>query len=109
MTQQRPEKKGEKKDKQKVIGEVFTDAQLKSFLDYRPADDQHVDFHIFIKAYRGLPPEAFARFVQLYLAAGHDVNASNAEGVLFVDYIRSNESHPEYVAILEEAGAASTT
>ncbi len=94
-----------RKDKQKVVGEVIDEAKVRSFLAYEPYDDVSKDFHILTKAYRGLPPEGFERFVEIFVEEGHDINAKDEHGVSFLDRIRRFKRHPEYVAILENAGA----
>ena len=38
-----------KKDKQKVLGEVFDDERVKSFLDYQAPSGVSADFHLLEK------------------------------------------------------------
>lgn len=95
-----------KKDKQKVIGETLDEAKVKAFLDYEPYEnDENADFHILIKAYRGLPAHEFERFLAYYKDSGRELNPVNAKGEHFVDVISQNESQQEYVDILKSAGA----
>ena len=94
-----------KKDKQKVIGEALDEAKVKAFLNYEPYTDDYADYHILTKAYRGLPPHEFARFVTFYKEAGRDLNPINGKGVKFIDSISANTSHMEYIDILKQAGA----
>lgn len=94
-----------KKDKQKVLGEVFDDARLKTFLDHQPYGSQNPDFHVLEKAYRGMHAENFATFIQFFLDAGRDLNATNESGQTLLDIVRSHRLGEEYAEILVQAGA----
>lgn len=95
----------QKKDKQKVIGEVIDESKLRAFLDYQPYEDNTVDFHILLKAYRGLPLHEFVRFLPLYQAAGHALNPTDSTGTAFIDYIGTHRSQQAYRDALIESGA----
>ena len=69
-----------KKDKEKVLGEVFDDERVKSFLDYQPPAGVNADFHLLEKAYRGMNIDNFVTFLNFFKAAGHDINATSPEG-----------------------------
>lgn len=94
-----------KKDKQKVLGEEISVEKAKEFLSYKPYGNSAEDFHILVKAYRGLSPEGFKLFIDLFKQDGRDVNACDDQGVSFLETIRKNEKFPEYVEIMEAAGA----
>lgn len=94
-----------KKDKQKVIGESLDEAKVKAFLEYQPYEDDHADFHILTKAYRGLPAHEFERFIGFYKETGRALNPSNAQGQAFVDVISQHPSQQDYVEILKNAEA----
>lgn len=94
-----------KKDKQKVIGEIISEDKVREFLSCVPYDDENADFHILTKAYRGLPPEGFARFIEIFVEEGGDINGTDAKGNTFLEAIKRFKKHPEYVTILEQAGA----
>ena len=94
-----------KKDKQKVIGETVSESTLKAFLDFQPYDDENPDFHVLTKAYRGLPPHEFERFLDIYKAAGRTLNPVNSAGTDFLSAIGENESQQDYVELLKQAGA----
>lgn len=91
-----------KKDKQKVIGEELDELRVRSFLNYEPYGEEPADFHILTKAYRGLPPEPFERFLEMFIAEGHDIHAQNSSGQSFAEFIAPNSAHPEYVEILKK-------
>ena len=69
-----------KKDKQKVLGEVFDDERIKTFLLFEPPKGHNRDFHLLEKAYRGMKAENFATFVEFFVTEGHDINARNSDG-----------------------------
>ncbi|MCL5043573.1 MAG: PA4642 family protein [Gammaproteobacteria bacterium] len=95
-----------RKDKKKVIGEPMTDEQIAAFLDARPHADESVELHLLTRAYRGLRVEDFERFVAMFQAAGHDLNAAvDANGKSFLTELRAHDQASDYVAILEQAGA----
>ena len=76
-------------DKKEVLGETFTDEKLKLFFQYTPYDNTSEDFHILEKAYRGLPIEAFERFLELFLAEGKDLRSKNNKGFSFLETPRN--------------------
>ena len=69
-----------KKDKQKVLDEVWTEDHIRSFLDVRPHDGSNEDFHMLLKAYQSMRTEDFALFVQFFTEQGRDINASGRDG-----------------------------
>lgn len=92
-------------EKPKVIGEELDEAKVARFLDMQPANDENVDFHVLTKAYRGLPPEPFHRFLEMFVAAGRNINARNKQGRTFLASIEGNVGHLEYVDIVRRLGA----
>lgn len=94
-----------KKDKQKVLGEVFDDERIKSFLEYpAPAHINH-DYHLLEKAYRGMKEENFETFIKFFLDAGYDLNSKGPEGITFLQTIKAHRLSDDYVVALEKAGA----
>ena len=73
----------------------------------QPNDDENADFHILTKAYRGLPAEAFARFLQLFQDQGRDINARDSKGRTLLQLVQENTGHPEYAEVLKQFGATS--
>jgi len=94
-----------KKDKQKVLGEFFDDDRIKSFFDYESDDTPHADFHLLEKAYRGMIAENFASFINFFLEAGKDINATNQYGDTFLHTIKDHKQSEEYITLLQRAGA----
>ncbi len=94
-----------KKDKQKVLGEVFDDARVKSFLDYEAPAGVSTDFHLLEKAYRGMNIDNFATFLTFFTDAGHNLNAVNPEGQTLVQIASQHGHGGDYVNALKAAGA----
>ena len=80
-----------KKDKQKVLGEVFDDERVKSFLEYLPPEGVSRDFHLLEKAYRGMNIDNFVSFVDFFKQAGFDLNATNPDGVNMVQIMNQHQ------------------
>lgn len=93
------------KDKEKVIGEELDATKVARFLEMQPYGDENADFHVLVKAYRGLPGEAFERFLQTFKESGRDINAKDAKGRTLLQLAAENVRHPEYVDILKNHGA----
>lgn len=94
-----------RKDKEKVLGEIFDDARIATFLDYPAPLGVNADFHLLEKAYRGMRGENFGTFVTLFMAAGKDINATGADGKTFLQTVKTHRNGAEYVLALEAAGA----
>tara|TARA_A100001015_G_C14984259_1_gene710801 strand:- start:178 stop:477 length:300 start_codon:yes stop_codon:yes gene_type:complete len=95
-----------KKDKQKVLGEVFDDERVKSFLDYLPPEGVSHDFHLLEKAYRGMNIDNFVSFVEFFKKAGYDLNATNPDGVNMVQIMNQHQQGVDYAKALIKAGAS---
>lgn len=94
-----------RKDKKQVIGEEITDEPIKLFLAVEPADGSSPSLHKLIKAYRGLRVDDFARFVEFFLAAGFDLNATDAEGRDFAALIADQRQAEPYLEVIKAARA----
>jgi hypothetical protein len=94
-----------RKDKEKVLGEIFDDARIKTFLNYVAPVGINPDYHLLEKAYRGMRGENFATFVKFFVEAGKDINAVGPEGKTFLQTIKTHRSAEEYILALEAAGA----
>ena len=95
-----------KKDKQKVLGEVFDDERIKTFLQFEPPAGVNRDYHLLEKAYRGMKVENFATFITFFLEEGRDINARNPEGKTLFQVVSEHRHGEEYAGILKDAGAA---
>jgi hypothetical protein len=94
-----------RKDKEKVLGEIFDAARIATFLDYPAPTGINADFHLLEKAYRGMRGENFGTFVKLFIEAGKDVNAIGPEGKTFLQVVKAHRNGEEYAVALEAAGA----
>jgi len=94
-----------KKDKVKVIDEEMNDEKIRRFLTLKPYGKESVDFYVLTKAYRGLPIEYFATFLEMFLADGRDINAKNDQDQSFVSFIEGNSNFLEFVELLKSKGA----
>ncbi|AQQ67000.1 PA4642 family protein [Microbulbifer agarilyticus] len=94
-----------KKDKQKVLGEVFDDARIAGFLEGEAPEGFNRDFYLLERAYRGMKAENFETFVRLFKEQGLDLNSQSPEGQTLLARIGEHEQGAEYGEILKAAGA----
>lgn len=94
-----------KKDKQKVLGETFTDERVKGFLEVVHVGDIDPDFTALERAYRGMKADNFETFVKFFVEEGKNLNCTNAEGQSFVELISAHRLSGPYIAALKAAGA----
>lgn len=94
-----------RKDKEKVLGEIFDEARIATFLDYPAPAGINADYHLLEKAYRGMRGENFDTFVKLFLAAGKDINAVGPEGKTFLQVVKDHRNGEEYAVALTAHGA----
>ncbi len=88
-----------------VTDEWWSDERIQSFLGMRPVDGETADYHVLLKAYRGMVPEAFARFVAFFLAAGRNINEPGPGGKTMLGLISEHRHGTDYAEILKNAGA----
>ena len=94
-----------KKDKQKILGEVFDDERVKSFLNYLPPEGIDPDFHLLEKAYRSMNIDNFVTFLDFFKQAKHDINARNPEGLSLAAILGQHSNSGPYLQALIGAGA----
>lgn len=94
-----------KKDKVKVLDEVWTEDHIKSFLSVRPHDSTDEDFHMLLKAYQSMRAEDFAIFVTFFSGEDRHINASGLDGRSVLEIVGEHRHGPEYADILRSAGA----
>lgn len=94
-----------KKDKQKVLGEVFDDERIKTFLQFEAPEGVNPDFHLLEKAYRGMNIENFDTFLSFFVEDGHDINAQNPSGKTLLAIASEHRHGDEYVDALKKHGA----
>jgi hypothetical protein len=92
------------KDKQKVLGEVFDEERIKTFLDFTPPKNINPDFHLLEKAYRGMNVDNFDTFISFFLGKGYDINSKNPEGKSFSAIIKEHRHGKPYSNVLKKYG-----
>lgn len=98
-------KTGKDRTQPATRNEEWSDERIKGFLDLEPPESVPTAYHILTKAYRGMLPEHFARFVPFFVAAGHDINVTLPDGSTFLDHVAQHRAATAYAAVLESAGA----
>ena len=94
-----------KKDKEKVLDEVWTEDRVKSFLDLLPPEGENADFHMLHKAYQSMRDNDFEKFVGFFIAAGKDLNAQNQKGRTVLSIVEEHRHGKPFAEILRTAGA----
>ena len=94
-----------RKDKEKVLDEVWTEDRVRSFLKVRSYDEVEEDFHMLLKAYQSMRAEDFAKFVDFFTAEGRNLNSPDPRGRTVLSIVRQHRRSSEYAAVLEKAGA----
>ena len=96
-----------KRDKQKVIDEVWDDDRVRSFLGKNapsqagrpfPGDP---DFYVLRHAYQSMRPKDFGRFLEFYTADGRDVRARDHKGRTLADVIARHARSGRFVELLD--------
>jgi hypothetical protein len=95
-----------KKDKEKVIDEVWTEDRIRSFLEVRSHDEVNSDFHMLHKAYQSMRADDFEIFIGFFLAAGHNLNTTNPQGETVLSIVDQHRRGDEYAVLLRSAGAS---
>lgn len=94
-----------KKDKEKIIDEVWTQDHVRSFLNVRSYDDTNEDFHMLLRAYQSMRASDFELFVGMFAGQGRDLNATNLEGRTVLGIVSEHRHGGEYAEILRAVGA----
>jgi len=94
-----------KKDKEKVLDEVWTIDRVKDFLEVKPAEDIEADFHVLLKAYQSMRLENFEEFVELFAKQDRNINATNPKGQTALSIIESHRTSADYADVLKRFGA----
>ena len=106
MTEKTEKKTGAARTQPAVRDEWWSDERVKSFLQLDTSQDEAADFHILQKAYRGMVPEAFERFVGFFVEEGRNLNEPNMSGETILKLVSEHRNSAEYATILQAAGAA---
>lgn len=95
-----------RKDKEKVLDEVWNEDRVREFLDVRPANGVDADFHMLMKAYQSMRADDFALFLDMFLAEGRQINATDKNGRSVLSYAVEHRNSGEFVDALRGKGAA---
>ncbi len=95
-----------RKDKLKVLEEVWDDARVGEFLDKAPLGDENLSYSRLLYAYRSMRAEDFARFVPRFIASGGDINATNLAGQTLLEVIEAHTKSAPFRKILSAFDAA---
>jgi len=98
-------KTGKERTQPATRNEEWSDDRIRGFLDLLPPEGVPADYHILIKAYRGMLPEHFERFVPVFIAEGRDINVKLQSGATFLDHVSQHRCAEPYIHILRNAGA----
>ena len=85
--------------------EIWSAERVRTFLNMKAPDGVPRDYHLLLKAYRGMLPETFERFLKFFVAEGHDVNIRLEDGSTILDHVSQHRKSGDYVRTLEAAGA----
>ncbi len=98
-------KSGAERTQRAVRDEWWSDERVKSFLNMQPVAGESADYHVLLKAYRGMVPEAFVRFIAFFVEDGRDLNAPGPGGRTILQLVSGHRNSGEYAQILRDAGA----
>jgi len=87
-------------DKAKVVDEVWDDARISSFLDKRPMGAEPEEYSMLLNAYRSMRAEDFARFIEMFISRGGDVNVCNRQGHTLLEDIEGHGKAAPFREIL---------
>ena len=90
-----------RKDKEKVLDEVWTEAHVKSFLDMRPHDGSDEDFHMLLKAYQSMRASDFELFVSFFTSENRNLAATGKDGRTVLDIINEHKHGADYAQVLK--------
>jgi hypothetical protein len=88
-----------------VTDEWWSDERIQAFLQMQPVAGETADYHVLVKAYRGMVPDAFARFIAFFLEAGRNINEPGPGGKTILKLVSEHRHGSEFAAILKSAGA----
>ncbi len=94
-----------RKDKEKVLDEVWTEDHVKSFLEVRPHDGSDENFYMLLKAYQSMRASDFELFVAFMVGQGRDLNATGKDGRSVLAIVSEHRHGEAYADILKAAGA----
>ena len=94
-----------RKDKEKVLDDVWTEDHVRSFLSMQPHDGTDRDFHVLLKAYQSMRPSDFKLFISMFQADQRNVAATDKSGQSVLEIVSAHRHGAAYAQILKTAGA----
>ena len=79
-----------RKDKKKVVDEVWTPERVRSFLTLEPPAGVDADFHRLRRAYQSMRVEDFEDFIDMFVEAGGNLSALGPEGRTLLEELRTH-------------------
>jgi len=81
-----------------VTDEVWDDDRVRSFLAISACGDEDPDFHVLLKAYRGMRSDDFERFLQFFNAAGRNLDARDRAGRTLWEIMATHRHAAPFIA-----------
>lgn len=97
-----------RKDKPKVIDEVWTEERVRAFLDLIPVDGVQEDYHRLLRAYRSMRASDFELFLAFFKERDCDINSKSIDGKTILDIVSVHRNATPYAKALIAAGAKSS-
>lgn len=94
-----------KKDKEKVLDEVWTEERIRSFLDQQPPAGVDADFHALYTAYKSMRLEDFELFLQFFADTGRNLLATDNQGRTLVQLASEHRYGTDYAKALSAMAA----
>ena len=89
-----------RKDKKKVVDEVWTEERVRGFLDLQPPEGVAKDYHRLKRAYQSMRAEDFADFVVMFRAAGGDTGSSGPDGRTLAEELGAHHYAADFLRAL---------
>lgn len=98
-----------RKDKEKVIDEVWTDGRVREFLrTITPAQSGEAfpgdhDFYVLLRAYQAMRLEDFVKFLGYFKEQGGDLRATNGRDQTLKAFISTHRKSQPFIDALDAA------
>lgn len=96
-------KTGAERTQRAVRDEWWSDERIQSYLELESPSEEAADFHVLSKAYQGMVPEAFERFINFFIEADRNLEQTNPSGQTILSIIAKHRNSGEYADILKKA------
>ena len=95
-----------KKDKARVIDEVWTRERVREFLHLEPPEGVDADFHALLRAYQSMRVDDFRLFIEFFHdQAGRRLDATGPDGVTVPEIVQEHRRSAEFAEALRQAGS----